>query len=450
MVGRLRLSLVQPFNLLIIIGLSWLAYKKVHEHFHSFFELQLAPILPSIVMVLASSCYVFIDNLYGIQTFKSVFALFFFFGFIGLFVSQVHWRAVSMPILMLFIVLPFGSLLDTYIGFPLRLYTADSVSSFLSQIGLLVSDRQTILGLENRYTQIDNTCSGINVLWAGTLLYLAFALLDNLVFNLKWFLIYVMYVALLLAFNMFRIGLLVVLDIVFSLSRIADAIHQPLGIVGFVLPSVICWLLLARYGTKRVLLIQKNKISQNIARPLLPLTVIVGLLILAGFPLRKTPNDLQMLDSKLVHTLEFDTLPLAAKEQAYFDFENAQAQKFLINYKSIKGTLIIVSSNSFKGHHNPELCLQSIGLAITRNNSILIHQKPVRLLTFANEKLNGVFWFKNQNIYTDDYSYRVWHDIKNGNKQNRWIQVTALFHQNYNTNDLHDFFTYINQHLPQK
>jgi hypothetical protein len=90
------------------------------------------------------------------------------------------------------------------------------------------------------------------------------------------------------------------------------------------------------------------------------------------------------------------------------------------------------------------LCLQSIGLSIKRNEPKIIDNKPFRYLTFNKSDQIGVYWFKSGDEYTDDYSYRVWYDLKNKSKNNNWIQVTALVNENYKAEDLESFFHHIN------
>lgn len=447
--SRLQLGLLQPFNLVVLIGLGVLTYTKLNGNFNAFFQIQSKPILPTLVMITAALGYVTIHNLYGIQTFKTLFFLFFLYGYVGLFVPKKRWLAASLPVLLLFLVLPFGSLLDTYIGFPLRIQTAEFVNAAMHKMGLIATDSQTILGLENRYTQIDTTCSGINVLWAGTLLYITYSIIDSIQFNWKWFAFYLFYVILLLAFNAFRISVLVLLELVFHFSKIANGVHQPLGIVGFVIPSLLIWFLLTKYNkqanTKQR---PKQAYSHNSKFSLVSsLGIAFVLAVLMGFTLRQSVINQTVIVEKRHFNLPFDSLELTTKEQAYFNFEKASAQKFKLNYKSLKGSLILVTSNSFKGHHNPELCLQSIGLQIADNKSVLINQKPIRLLKFKEDNISGAFWFKNSEVYTDDYSYRVWYDIKNGTKNNKWVQVTALFDNNYTASDLEAFFNYINQQI---
>jgi exosortase O len=171
------------------------------------------------------------------------------------------------------------------------------------------------------------------------------------------------------------------------------------------------------------------------------------MLLLYGFANKGSIDQPLTIDISPNYNLNFDTLPLTGMERAYFQFENAVAQKYKIDYLSIKGSMIVVSTNSFKGHHNPELCLQSIGLKIDENKPVLIGDKPARLLKFKGNKLAGLFWFKNKDLYTDDYSYRVWHDIKAGNRNNNWVQVTALFSNEYKEQDLNQFYNKINQEL---
>jgi exosortase O len=439
---------VNPLNLIAFLGIFVLFLFKLKGWFYSIVKIQERPILPILSMFLALVCYIYIDYLYGIETFKSVFFLFFLFGFVGLWVRRKDWLSASLPVLLLLILLPFGSLLDTYVGFPLRMGTATLVSTLLEKWGLMATDSQTILGLENNYTQVDATCSGINVLWAGTLLFIAYSIIYRLKINGKWLISYVLLIGLLLLFNAFRITVLILLDLVFNASSLANFIHQPLGIIGFIIPVLLIWYLLNR-GHSNTSISPNTMTEHRIIQPkwYWQATFIPIMLLLYGFANKGSIDQPLTIDISPNYNLNFDTLPLTGKERAYFQFENAVAQKYKIDYLSIKGSMIVVSTNSFKGHHNPELCLQSIGLKIDENKPVLIGDKPARLLKFKGNKLAGLFWFKNKDLYTDDYSYRVWHDIKAGNRNNNWVQVTALFSNEYKEQDLNQFYNKINQEL---
>jgi len=428
---------------LAILALVFFMYKRLKGRFSSAFKLQALPILPIVVMLLALIGYRLLEVSFGIRTFNTLAFLFFIFGYLGLYVDQAAWLKSAIPILLLTLILPFGDLLDTYLGFPLRMQTSNVVEHIVRKMGIDLVDHQTILSLENRYTQVDTTCSGLNVIWAGTLLFIAYSIIDKLRFGLRWILLFFTFIAMLLFFNGARVLILVLLELVLENQRLANVIHLPLGLVGFVIPAIVLWFLVNKNKrTSRVLIEKVRQPKISFVGQLVVALLLLGLFAFAPHMERAGAKPLGISES-----LDFEPIALAAKEKAYFDFEGSDARKYKLDYKSLHGSIILVASSSFKGHHDPTLCLQSIGLSIEKNEPRIIDGKPLRYLTFRSSNQVGVYWFKSGNEYTDDYSYRVWYDLQNNNRKNNWLQVTALIDQNYKTTDLPSFFNYINNNV---
>jgi len=442
---RISVGIFKPFNVLVLLGLGVLLYKRLKERDGRLFYPQSFALLSLVVMCFGVLAYSILDSLYGIRTFNTLAFLLFLFGYLGLFVKQSDWLQSAVPLLLLSLILPFGDLLDTYLGFPLRIQTSNVVEHIISNLGVDLVDHQTILSLENRYTQVDTTCSGLNVLWAGILLYIAFSIIEKVKLGAKWLTLFFSYLVLLLVFNGIRVFVLVVLELVFDLPKIADAVHVPLGLFGFVVPSLLIWYFAKKYQEEST---RKEPLNLYGKRPfsfLGQVGVMVLILILYAFAPQKEGAFTKSLH--ISETLGFESLPLTKKEQAYFDFEGSDAKKFVLDYKSLKGSVVLIATNSFKGHHDPTLCLQSIGFTIKKNEPRIIDGKPFRYLTFGKSSQVGVYWFKNKKEFTDDYSFRVWHDLKNKNKNNNWIQITALLDDSYEPDDLESFFNYINKNV---
>ena len=147
---RLAVGLLKPFNLLAVFALGFFAYKRLNGRGASIFKPQAFPILPVVVMAIGVGGYSLLDMFFGIRTFNTLAFLFFIFGYVGLFVNQAEWLKSSIPILLLTLILPFGDLLDTYLGFPLRMQTSNAVESIVRKLGVELVDHQTILSLENK------------------------------------------------------------------------------------------------------------------------------------------------------------------------------------------------------------------------------------------------------------------------------------------------------------
>ncbi|PCJ66525.1 MAG: exosortase O [Bacteroidetes bacterium] len=442
---RVGVGVFKLFNVLAFIALGVLAYHRINGRLSLIIKLQVTPVLPIVVMIIAIIGYVVLDSIFGIRTFNTLMFLFFLFGYVGLFVNKRNWLRSSVPVLLLTLILPFGDLLDTYLGFPLRMQTSIGVEYILQKMGVDLLDHQTILSLENRYTQIDTTCSGLNVIWAGTLLFIAFSIIDRIKFGVRWVIWFCAFMLMLLCFNGLRILLLVSLELVFENQQLADAIHVPLGLVGFVVPAIIMWFWVNWKKTKI-----KDQRDEPVPRSeyfsfagqMVVIAVLISLL--AFMPVKEVLTNKSVV---LSESLNFNPIVLTEKEQAYFDFEQSDARKYHLDFRSLHGSVIVIASNSFKGHHDPTLCLQSIGFQIKSNLLRLVEGQPIRYLTFKESNQVGIYWFKSGNEYTDDYSYRVWYDIKNKNRTNNWIQVTALFDSDYQVEDLGLFFNYINKNI---
>ncbi|MGY8847638.1 MAG: exosortase O [Bacteroidia bacterium] len=442
---RVAIGIFKPFNALAAIALGFLVYKRTKGRLSNIVQLQVLPLLPVLIMVLGLVSYRILDFYFGITTFNTLAFLLFLFGYVGLFVDQAVWLKSSIPIVILTLILPFGDLLDTYLGFPLRMQTSNAIEIIIGKLGIDLIDHQTILSLENRYTQVDTTCSGLNVIWAGTLLFIAYSIIERIQFGLKWLALFVAFIAMLLLFNGTRVLILVLLELVLENPKLADVVHVPLGLIGFIIPVLVVWFVLKRNQNRLAPILKQKKESRPRYLFVGQGTVLVLLLSLFAFTPHKevlAPKPLSISES-----LDFEPIAITDKEQAYFDFEGSDARKYQLNYKSLRGTIILVASRSFKGHHDPTLCLQSIGLSIKKNEPRIIDGKPFRYLTFRKSSRVGVYWFKSGDEYTDDYSYRVWYDLKNNDKNNNWLQVTALLDNNYTAADLESFFNHINTNV---
>ncbi|MCA9712498.1 MAG: archaeosortase/exosortase family protein, partial [Myxococcales bacterium] len=94
-------------------------------------------------------------------------------GLAGLALTPARWRQALPLALAGVCVLPMGAALDIYLGFPLRLATAQLVHAALEPLGLGPTTAETIVLIEGTGVQIDLPCSGVRSLWSGALLWTA-------------------------------------------------------------------------------------------------------------------------------------------------------------------------------------------------------------------------------------------------------------------------------------
>jgi exosortase O len=205
-------------------------------------QLQISPAdlpqlhLPGLVLMLtASVAFIAAERWLDINTLSATLFGLATYGLLGLWMQPRRWRQGLPAALLLVGVLPFGEHMETFIGYPLRLATARMVSSGLGFLGVPNLGVDTILVFENGLSQVDNPCSGVKSLWTGGLFLLAATWIDSRPLNRRWLLSGIVFAALLLVSNLLRVVVLVGVDQVFNWRLLAEMLHVPLGVIGFVM-----------------------------------------------------------------------------------------------------------------------------------------------------------------------------------------------------------------------
>jgi exosortase O len=168
------------------------------------------------------------------------------YGLCGLLMESSSWQK-NLPIAgLLACILPFSSQLNSGLGLPVRVLTAQVVEQLLwvLQIGAISS--YDIIVLENGIAHIDVPCSGIKTLLVGTLFLLAVTWIENRKLGLKWLAVCVANLLMLVSANAARVTVLVLVTQVFQHPNHAEIIHIPLGIIGLVCACFVTWLMLQR------------------------------------------------------------------------------------------------------------------------------------------------------------------------------------------------------------
>ncbi len=433
----------------------------------------------AIIWVTASVLYLLNEAKVGFNTLSAALFIVYLYGLAGSFLSKAVWRSMLLPMLLLILVLPFEHYLDIYLGFPLRLISAQWAGSVLQLTQLPMLTTESILMIDNKAAIVDLDCSGINSLWIGMIFYLLLTWIERYAITRRWVLIGLLLIGLLVLANVFRIVILVMLDLVFELPELAQLFHQSLGLLGFVISCLIVWWLLQRFAIKKALIrtaknnsqtaLNATPISQN---PLVN-SLTIGALI-AVFITFYQPHTIQPItQSKIQRTLslpaqyDIQTLALNPQEQSFFVSNHAQAQKYnvplMINNKHVTASVVFVWSRAWKTHHVPENCYLSQGYSIS-NKGLWNLQSPlqntpftptephnVRYLALDKSSTNstqhqmGAYWFQSANKSTPDYSSRVLDNFLHPNRE--WVMVSILWDSPVTADEVRSFIHTIKQSI---
>jgi len=123
------------------------------------------------------------------------------YGLLGLWLSPQRWRQGLPAMLLLIGVLPFGEHLQTFVGYPMRIFTAELVRNGLASAGVASMGVDTILVFENGVSHVDLPCSGVKSLWTGMLFLLAATWIEQRPLTPIWFFIAILLLPILFLAN---------------------------------------------------------------------------------------------------------------------------------------------------------------------------------------------------------------------------------------------------------
>ncbi len=466
----LKMSLANGYlHMVALLGLLGLgAYRLIHTvpnpfHFPVLFH------SGSVIWIAATLLYLFNEANIGFHTLSAALFALYVYGLAGHFISTALWRSMLLPVLLLILVLPFEHYLDIYLGFPLRLLSAQWASSLLQFTQLPLMTVESILMVDNKAAIVDLDCSGINSLWVGLIFYLLLTWVERFAITLRWVMIGLGYMLLLILSNVFRIVILVVLDLVLGLPELAQFFHQSLGLLGFVISSLIIWWVLHVLAEKRTL--NEGVADPKPAANLSTISIMLMLVLIFIFiyqPYQAVPVNSARSHSH--HTLNLPseygvkTTDLSAQEKQFFVSNHAQAQKYSIdvslNQGVVKASMVLVWSRVWKTHHVPENCYISQGYSLFDQGLWQIDQQhSMRYLSLNksvdNEMLTattpsqqtqtGVYWFQSATRSTPDYSSRVMDNLFH--LATEWVMVSILWDRTVKPDEIRSFITTLKQSL---
>ena len=360
------------------------------------------------------------------------------YGFIGLWLRPAYWRRGLPAALLLVGALPFGEHLDTFVGYPLRIATAGLVSRGLASLHVYNPGVDAILVFENGISQVDSPCSGVKSLWTGGLFFLAATWIEARPVNRRWLLAAIAFAFLLLAANLARVTLLVCVGQVLNLRLLAEMLHVPLGVIGFLAACLIGLLLLRWAGSSSQPILRHSGSAQLDPvypspfwlAPSLALALLALALLYAPPPApvsASTPPVWQ-----LPAGLASNEWPLTPTEWAWLtqDSRGVSASRWQFEWRGLRGSLLFVDSVDWRAHHRPERCFTVYGLEVQTSQPDLVAPNfPVRLLTLGLSNQPSVYsaayWLQSVDQVTQDYAARIWDDL--APQPQPWVLITVLF-----------------------
>jgi exosortase O len=354
------------------------------------------------------------------------------YGLCGLFLAPIVWRRSVWLTLLIACILPFSSQAGSGLGLPLRLLTAQTVEQLLNAWQITAVSSHDVILLENGIAQVDLPCSGVKSLWTGTLLLLAATGLEQRRLGIRWLLTCALNAGLLIAANLLRVLVLVLVADVMGLPAYAQMLHLPLGVVGFIVAAGITWAVLQTVPRMTEpspnLEVREDlrSVGSSMRGQSLLLSAIVALGVLAPLHL-PVPSPLKTFQPPAA--IAAQSVALTPVEQEFFNqTENTIAQKWRFASGNLTGSLLVVTSQNWAAFHAPELCLVAAGIPVDRMESRqLTPAIPARWLTVQRGSQSATYWLQSSRQTTDNFLSRFWDYLVH--RDRTWTLVSILFDQ---------------------
>ena len=373
------------------------------------------------------------------------------YGLLGLWMSPRRWLAGLPAALLLIGTLPFGEHLQTFVGYPMRIATAQIIQEGFQAIGVHSIGVDTILVLESGLAQVDIPCSGIKSLWTGMLFLIAATWIERSAINLRWFGIAALMVVLLFLANVARVAMLVLIGQVAGWELIAELIHVPLGVLVF---GIVCGVVLFFIKTQKPSEYQispkvlpshpEHKDESGFAkRPVwLAPALAVGFVVMAlVYTPRPTPVMAQAAITWVFPSeMQVQVDPLSPELFTWVtgggvNFADRWDFAWQGDASEIKGSLMFLTSNTWRGQHRPERCFEVQGITVETAQTILLDNEfsaQMVLVSGGPQQATALYWLQNGKHATDDFATRIWSDLRPDRQP--WVLVTLILDDIYPPN----------------
>ncbi|MBE9045977.1 exosortase O [Pleurocapsales cyanobacterium LEGE 10410] len=352
------------------------------------------------------------------------------YGLLGMLIPEKTWRKGTTLAVIGACLIPFLVAFNSGLGFPMRVLTAHAVAQTLSEFHLSAASSHDIIVMENGIAQVDLPCSGMKSLWTGTVFLLGATWLERRQLGFRWLLVAIANLLFLTFANIARVMILVMVIEVWQQQQVADILHLPLGVVGFILASLATWVMLQKVPQH----LQQLSFSttENTEPKKSNLNWLLGIVIVLGVIGQFQPlqlNQSKITSINLPPEITTETLALSPAEANFFDNSaNPLVQKLRFKSDLLSGSMLMVVSDTWQAHHPPELCFTGSGLKVDTMNSRLINDSiNARWLSLQNGQLSAAYWFQSAETTTNDFVSRIWEHISHRDKT--WVLVSILYDQ---------------------
>jgi exosortase O len=145
--------------------------------------------------------------------------------------------------------------------------------------------------------------------------------------------------------------------------------------------------------------------------------------------------------------LAIEPMPLKPDEIEWLTRDGAEsAERRRFTWRGVTGSLILITSSTWRAHHRPERCFEVYGLTIDDSRPHLVRPDfPLRLVSLGDGRGQALYtasyWFQTGGRTTDDYGARIWADL--APQRRRWVLVSILFdgHHEPNSSEIQALYT---------
>jgi exosortase O len=215
---------------------------------------------------------------------------------------------------------------------------------------------------------------------------------------------------------------------------LAEMLHVPLGVLGFAGACLAAVLMLRRFVAPYSEENPNSPSPVRFTRPAWLAPLLAGVVLVMVWLYVPRPQAVLAQASptwQLPEELEADPWPLTSGELEWLGQDGAvSASRWRFKWRGASGSMLLVTSPTWRAHHRPEQCFQVYGLSVDQSFSYLVADDfPIRLLTLkaSNQggRLSAAYWLQTGQQATDDYATRIWADLS-PQRQN-WVLITILF-----------------------
>lgn len=321
------------------------------------------------------------------------------------------------------LLLPAQFHLDALFGFRLRLWTTELLARQLAWLGVPSVSSASLLLLEGGAIHVDLPCSGVRSLWTGLLFVLALSILRRSRLNLRWALTVALFVGALLLANLTRVALIAWCSQVLHRPELGAVIHEPLGMVGFLLACALALALLPREAPR------PQAAPLRVALPSTRALLVLAVVLAALCALRLRPGPAQVdrpppeLALQLPSALGLTPLDPTDPERDLLGRHGGALRKWRFRTaEGLSGSLLISLSRSSLAQHVPTACLAAAGFSTTALRTLtLAPGVEVAHLALRDDRrgasahpqdappaLDAYYWYQSARETTADPLRRLW------------------------------------------